>query len=82
MWIKKSLWVRFLGGKMARRKGGERAGAGELRLSELTALFWHCLRDRPEALTRDAFGDAVAAQGLTAALPALKVLLGQILAGR
>lgn len=60
----------------------ERAADGRLALGEMVALFWHCLRDRPEALTRDAFGDAVAAQGLTAALPALKVLLGQILAGR
>ncbi len=60
----------------------ERAAEGRLALSELVALFWYCLRDRPPALTRDGLGEAVAAQGLTAAMPALKLLLGQILAGR
>ncbi|MFL0413028.1 gene transfer agent family protein [uncultured Sphingomonas sp.] len=60
----------------------ERAAEGRMALSELVALFWHCLRDRPPALTRDSLGEAVAAQGLTAAMPALRLLLGQILAGR
>ena len=60
----------------------ERAAEGRLALGELVGLFWHCLRERPVGLTREAFGEAVAAQGLTAAMPALKVLLGQILAGR
>nr|WP_284055151.1 gene transfer agent family protein [Stakelama marina] len=60
----------------------ERAAAGRLALSEMVALFWHCLRERPEGLSRDDFGEAVAAQGLAAATPVLKLLLGQILAGR
>lgn len=60
----------------------ERAAEGRLALGEMVALFWHCLRERPEGLTRDALGEAVAAQGLTAAMPALRVLLGQIMAGR
>jgi hypothetical protein len=60
----------------------ERAGAGRLALSEMVALFWHCLAERPAGLTRDAFGEAVAAGGLSAASPALGVLLRQILAGR
>ena len=60
----------------------ERAAEGRLALGEMVALFWHCLRDPPAGLTRDALGEAVAAQGLTAAMPALKTLLGQILAGR
>ncbi|WP_395329949.1 gene transfer agent family protein [Novosphingobium sp. BL-8H] len=58
----------------------ERAGAGQLRLSELAALFWHCLVHR-EGLTRDAVGDAVVAQGLAACAAPLRVLLGQILKG-
>ena len=58
----------------------ERAGAGQLRLSELAALFWHCLSPRGE-LTRDAVGDAVLAMGLAAASAPLRVLLGQILQG-
>lgn len=60
----------------------ERAADGRLGLGEMVALFWHCLREVPEGLTREAFGEAVAAGGLAAATPALKVLLGQILAGR
>lgn len=60
----------------------ERAAEGRLGLSELVALFWHCLRDRPDALTREAFGEGVAGGGLAAASPVLRVLLGQILAGR
>jgi tail tube GTA-gp10-like protein len=60
----------------------ERAAAGRLGLSELVALFWHCLRERPAGLTREDFGEAVTAGGLAAATPALKMLIGQILAGR
>ncbi len=60
----------------------ERAAAGELRLTEMIALFWHCLRDRAEDLDRNAFAEDVTAAGLAAATPALKILLGQILGGR
>lgn len=60
----------------------ERAADGRLGLGELASLFWHCVRDRPEGLTREAVGEAVVAQGLAAVTPALRVLLGQILAGR
>ena len=60
----------------------ERAASGELKLSEMVALFWHCLSERPAAMTRETFGEAVAKAGLAAATPALKRLLGQILGGR
>jgi hypothetical protein len=60
----------------------ERAAAGRLGLSEMVALFWHCLKDPPAGLTREAFGEGVAAGGLAAATPALRILIGQILAGR
>lgn len=60
----------------------ERAADGRLGLSEMTALFWHCVRDRPDGLTRAAVGEAVVAAGLAAVTPALRVLLGQILSGR
>ena len=59
----------------------ERASAGQLRLSELAALFWHCLVT-PDALTRENVGQAVAAQGLAAAAVPLRALLVQILQGR
>jgi Phage tail tube protein, GTA-gp10 len=60
----------------------EHAASGALTLSEMVALFWHCLAERPDGLTREAFGEAVARAGLAASTPALKVLLGQILGGR
>jgi hypothetical protein len=58
----------------------ERAASGQLKLSELTALFWHCLTRRDE-LTREALGEAVAAQGLAACAKPLRTLLAQILQG-
>lgn len=60
----------------------ERAADGRLAIGEVAALFWHCLADRPPALTRDALGEAIAAAGLTGIMPALRTLLAQILAGR
>ncbi len=60
----------------------ERAADGRLALGELAALFWHCVKERPEALTREAVGEAVVEQGLATVTPALRVLLGQILQGR
>ncbi|MDP3906343.1 gene transfer agent family protein [Novosphingobium sp.] len=58
----------------------ERAGAGQLRLAELAALFWHCLSPQG-GLTREAVGEAVLAMGLAAASAPLRVVLGQILQG-
>ena len=60
----------------------ERAAAGELKLSEMAALFWHCRHDVAPELTRETLCDALTEAGLAAATPALKVLLGQILGGR
>lgn len=59
----------------------ERAAAGGLRLSEMVALFWHCLADG-NGISREAFAESVAGAGLAAATPVLKILLGQILGGR
>ena len=59
----------------------ERAAEGRLSLGEMVALFWHCLGERPAGLTREAFAEGVTAGGLAAATPALRVLIGQILAG-
>ena len=60
----------------------ERAADGRLGLGELTALFWHCIRDRDAGMTREEVGEALVEQGLAAVTPALRVLLGQILQGR
>jgi hypothetical protein len=58
----------------------ERAAAGQLRLAEMTALFWHCL-DAPGGLTREDVGRAVAGQGIAACAAPLRALLAQILQG-
>lgn len=58
----------------------ERASAGQLRLGEMAALFWHCLGEQG-GLTRDMVGEAVAGQGLAACATPLRALLAQILQG-
>ncbi|MDG5489130.1 gene transfer agent family protein [Sphingomonas sp. BGYR3] len=60
----------------------ERAAEGRLAIGEMVALFWHCLAERPEGMTRDGFGEAVVAGGVAAATPVLRTLIRQILAGR
>lgn len=59
----------------------ERAAAGELRLAELAALYWHCLAERA-SLDRTAFAEALVAAGLAAATRPLRALLAQVLQGR
>lgn len=59
----------------------DRAGAGQLKLGEMAALFWHCLSARG-ALTREAVSEAVAEQGLAVCARPLRALLTQILQGR
>jgi Phage tail tube protein, GTA-gp10 len=59
----------------------ERAAAGELRISEMVALFWHTLADQ-SVINRTEFSESVVAGGLAGATPALKILLGQILGGQ
>ncbi|HEX8573358.1 MAG TPA: gene transfer agent family protein [Allosphingosinicella sp.] len=59
----------------------ERAAAGGLRVAETAALFWHCAEPRPQGLTREAVGAAIAERGLAGVAPVLKLLLGQILQG-
>lgn len=59
----------------------ERAAEGRLGIGEVAALFWHCVRDRPEALSRERIGAAVAELGLARVAPVLKGLLRQILQG-
>lgn len=58
----------------------ERAGTGQLRLTELSALFWYCLTDR-DGLQREDVGEAVVRLGLAACARPLRDLLGQILQG-
>jgi hypothetical protein len=59
----------------------ERAADGGLRLGEIAALFWHCVAERPEGLTKERIGAALAERGLARTTPVLKILLTQILQG-
>lgn len=58
----------------------ERAGEGQLRLSEIATLLWHCLDDRND-VSREDMGEAVIQAGLAKASAPLRVLLAQILQG-
>ena len=60
----------------------ERAAEGRLGIGEMASLFFHCAVDRPEGVTRERIGEAIAEGGLAKATPALRVLLTQILQGR
>lgn len=58
----------------------ERAAAGALTLTEMTALLWHCLPgdNRPD---RIAVGQAVLAMGLVGATAPVRTVLAQVLQG-
>jgi hypothetical protein len=58
----------------------ERATGGEMKLGEIVALFWHCLKDRDEH-SREAFAEAVTRVGLAACAGPLRALLVQVLKG-
>lgn len=58
----------------------ERASAGQLRLHELAALFWHCLAEKA-GHTREDFSEAMARAGLAHCTAPLKALLVQVLKG-
>ncbi len=60
----------------------ERAAAGGLTLTEMAGLMWHCRDAAPDTLTRAVFSERLVEGGLAAATPALRVLLGQVLAGQ
>jgi hypothetical protein len=60
----------------------ERAAAGALTLAEMAGLFWHCLDGAPPSLSRERFSQGLVDGGLATATPALRLLLGQVLAGR
>ena len=58
----------------------ERTGDGQLRLAEMSALFWHCLADN-RTVSREAVGHAVMNMGVAKAAKPLRTLLAQILQG-
>ncbi|MDZ7587693.1 MAG: gene transfer agent family protein [Parasphingorhabdus sp.] len=58
----------------------ERATAGQLKFSEIVALFWHLQRDTK--ISRATIGDHLATCGLAAVTPIIKQIFQQILAGR
>ncbi|MBO9574503.1 MAG: gene transfer agent family protein [Sphingobium sp.] len=58
----------------------DRAADGQLTLAEMAALIWHCLAER-DGLAREQLGEALVAQGVSAALPAVRAILRQALSG-
>lgn len=60
----------------------ERAADGQLLLSEVIALFWHCTNNKPDNPERGDFATALTAMGLAQLTPPLKILLKQILTGK
>lgn len=58
----------------------ERASAGQLSLSELIALFWHCRSDGADT-NRETFSEEMGAKGLAALTIPLRQLLTEILLG-
>ena len=58
----------------------DRAAEGRVTLAEIEALLWHCLADA-DGLARAALGEALMAQGIGAAMPALRMILRQVVAG-
>lgn len=57
----------------------DRAGAGDVRLAEMGALFWHCLK-APE-VERPAFEAALLQAGPAALLPPYQRLLAAVFGG-
>lgn len=57
----------------------DRAGAGDVKLSEMEALFWHCLSER--SCERAAFEERVLSAGPLALLKPYRTLLAAIFGG-
>ena len=58
----------------------ERAAAGQLRLAEVAALYWHCLAER-EGIDRDGLSEELLGQGLARMTQPLRQLIEQIIQG-
>jgi hypothetical protein len=59
----------------------EKAAAGQLTLADTVALIFHCIVDKPDAMTREALGELITQAGISALSPLLQKLLGQIIKG-
>lgn len=57
----------------------ERAALGTICVAEIEALIWHCLDGAD--VERARLGAALAEMGLTAAMPAVRAILRQLLTG-
>lgn len=60
----------------------DRAADGALGLSEMLALIWHCVDERPADLTREMLGQMMLDAGLGQMMPVMRQIFGQILQGR
>jgi hypothetical protein len=60
----------------------ERAGAGDVRLADMGALFWHALADQESWSERSRFEAALVESGVAALLPAYRQLLSGVFGSR
>lgn len=58
----------------------DRAALGAISLAEIEALIWHCLAGR-DGMDRTAMAHALVDAGLSAAMPAVRAILRQLLTG-
>jgi len=59
----------------------ERAGDGRLTLAEMAALTWHCVAAQPDGWSREHFCEALLASGVTNVMPAVRMILRQLVTG-
>ena len=59
----------------------ERASAGELTLSQVTALIWHCIEADPRPSQKEV-GEAVLKRGLITTTKPVRAILSQVLQGQ
>lgn len=60
----------------------EKAADGQLAMTDMAALIWHCWAARPDDWTRERLGDALLAEGLAKQMPVMRQIFSQILQGR
>ena len=59
----------------------DRAAAGDVRMADIGAVFWHCLGDRTDGETRETFEAALLADGLGRLLPVYRAVLAAAFRG-
>jgi hypothetical protein len=59
----------------------DRTSAGQVTLSDMIALLWYCVVDRPADVARDGFAEFCVVRGLANITPVYRTLMEAALAG-